>query len=123
MELFDGTGAGTATQAHTLLQGKGFKLAGDTKLSTRSTSVIRYNPADESALALVREALGTEVEAEPDADVTAGHVRVLLGKDLRGKLTPDASSGPSTSTAPKTPVAPVTPTAPPITAGGVPCVN
>jgi hypothetical protein len=85
--------------------------------------VIRYNPADESALALVRQALGTEVEAEPDSDVTAGHVRVLLGKDLRGKLTPDSSLSPSTSTAPKTPVAPVTPPAPPITAGGVPCVN
>ncbi|SEP52703.1 cell envelope-related function transcriptional attenuator common domain-containing protein [Amycolatopsis saalfeldensis] len=123
VELFDGTGADTATQAHTLLQGKGFKLAGDTKLSTRSSSVIRYNPADESALALVREALGTEAEAEPDSDVTAGHVRLLLGKDLRGKLTPDTSSSPSTSSAPKTPVVPVTPTAPPITAGGVPCVN
>src|SRR3954468_21349191 len=51
IELFDGSGAPTlAGQTHTMLQGKGFTLAADQRLSTRNTTVVRYNPADESAL-------------------------------------------------------------------------
>ncbi|MDT8909470.1 LCP family protein [Amycolatopsis sp. PS_44_ISF1] len=125
VELFDGSGAGVAAQARTLLSGRGFKLANDTKLATRAGSVIRYNPADESALVLLRQGLGTEVEAEPDSDVAAGHVRLLLGRDLRSKLTPGSPAGstPATSAAPKTPVTPAAPPAPPITGGGVPCVD
>ena len=126
VELFDGTGtAGLATQTHTLLQNKGFKLGADQKLSVRNSTVIRYNPADEAALALVKQALGAELEAEPDRDVAAGHVRVLLGKDFRdaaGSAGAPASSS-AKPTSGKTSVPPPTPTAPPITAGGVPCVN
>ncbi|MGW4524162.1 LCP family protein [Amycolatopsis sp. NPDC004378] len=127
VELFDGSGSPSlAGQTHATLQGKGFKLAADQKLSTRTTTVVRYNPADETALELVKQALGTTVQAEPDRDVTAGHVRVLLGKDFRSSA---AGSGgaPSTSAAkpPATPTATAsaTPAAPPITAGDVPCVN
>ena len=126
VELFDGTGAaGLATQTHTLLQNKGFKLGADQKLSVRNSTVIRYNPADEAALALAKQALGADLEAEPDRDVAAGHVRVLLGKDFRDAAG-SAGAPASTSTKPtsgKTSVPPPTPTAPPITAGGVPCVN
>jgi len=123
VELFDGTGtAGLATQTHTLLQDKGFKLGADQKLSVRNSTVIRYNPADEAALALVKQALSSDIQAEPDRDVAAGHVRVLLGKDFRdaaGSAGAPASSSPTG----KTSVPPPTSTAPPITAGGVPCVN
>ncbi|HWD04274.1 MAG TPA: LCP family protein [Amycolatopsis sp.] len=121
VELFDGSGSDgsdAAVKLHTSLLGKGFKLTADTKLATRPATVLRYNPADEAALALVRQALGGVVQAEPDTDVAAGHVRVLLGQDRAGSV-------PATTT-PSTPVskavAPPAPT-PPITAGGVPCVN
>ncbi|MET8998940.1 LCP family protein [Amycolatopsis sp. NPDC004169] len=125
VELFDGSGSpGLAGQTHAMLQGKGFTLAADQKLSTRAATVVRYNPADETALALVKQALGTSVQAEPDRDVTAGHVRVLLGKDLRNSAA--GPGGAPTSTAAKPPAtasAPATPAAPTITAGDVPCVN
>ncbi|RSM42275.1 LytR family transcriptional regulator [Amycolatopsis balhimycina DSM 5908] len=125
IELFDGSGSPTlAGQTHTMLQGKGFTLAADQRLSTRNTTVVRYNPADESALGLVKQALGTTVQAEPDRDVTAGHVRVLLGKDFRSSAA--GPGGAPTSTAVKPPVTSATSAAPaalPITAGDVPCVN
>ncbi|QRP45119.1 LCP family protein [Amycolatopsis sp. FDAARGOS 1241] len=124
VELFDGSGTGVATQTHTLLQGKGFTLTNDTRLATRSATVLRYNPADESALALVRQALGGDLQAEPDSDVAAGHVRVLLGKDRAGTNAGPGSAVTTTSNAPVSkPVSPPPSTAPPITAGGVPCVN
>ncbi|MEA5365836.1 LCP family protein [Amycolatopsis sp., V23-08] len=130
VDLFDGTGTpALATQTHTLLQGKGFTLPADQKLSTRATTVVRYNPADETALGLVKQVLGTSLQAEPDKDVAAGHVRVLLGKDFKapadGPSTPQSTS---LSTPSKPPVQTSTPpssapAAPPITAGDVPCVN
>ncbi|MEV4148228.1 LCP family protein [Amycolatopsis sp. NPDC049691] len=126
VELFDGSGsASLAGQTHTLLQNKGFTLAADQKLSTRNTTVVRYNPADTAALDLVKQALGTTVQAEPDRDVTAGHVRVLLGKDFRSSAA-GAGGAPTSSSAPKAPpstAASSAPTTPPITAGDVPCVN
>jgi LCP family protein required for cell wall assembly len=124
VELFDGSGSPTpAAQTRALLQGKGFTLAADQKLSTRSTTVVRYHPADDAALGLVKQVLGTSLRAEPDNDVAAGHVRVLLGKDFRGSAA--GPGGAPTSTAAQPPVSPVTsaPAAPPITAGDVPCVN
>jgi LCP family protein required for cell wall assembly len=125
VELFDGSGSpAVAGQTHAMLQGKGFTLAADQRLSTRNTTVVRYNPADDTALSLVKQALGTTVQAEPDRDVPAGHVRVLLGKDFRNSAA--GPGGAPTSTAAKPPVtttAVAAPAAPPITAGDVPCVN
>jgi hypothetical protein len=123
VELFDGSGAAAlAGQTHTMLAGKGFTVAADQKLSTRNTTVIRYNPADSAALELVKQALGTSAQAEPDRDVAAGHVRVLLGKDFRSS---SAGPGGAPSSTPKPPSTPVSsaPAAPAITAGDVPCVN
>jgi len=123
VELFDGSGSPSlAGQTHTMLAGKGFTLAADQKLSARNTTVVRYNPADDAALELVKQALGTTVQAEPDRDVTAGHLRVLLGKDFRSSA---AGPGGAPVTSPGKPSAPVSsaPVAPPITAGDVPCVN
>ncbi|MET8853953.1 LCP family protein [Amycolatopsis sp. NPDC004625] len=125
IELFDGSGSpALAGQTHTMLQGKGFTLGADQRLSTRTTTVVRYNPADDTALGLVKQALGTTVQAEPDRDVPAGHVRVLLGKDFRTSAA--GPGGAPTSSAAKPPAVPAassTPAAPPITAGDVPCVN
>ncbi|MFF1611123.1 LCP family protein [Amycolatopsis sp. NPDC058278] len=122
VELFDGSGSPSlAGQTHTMLQGKGFTLAADQRLGARNTTVVRYNPADDTALGLVKQALGTGVQAEPDRDVPAGHVRVLLGKDVRNSAA--GAGGAPTSTAVKPPAVSSTPAAPPITAGDVPCVN
>ncbi|WP_086844802.1 LCP family protein [Amycolatopsis kentuckyensis] len=122
VELFDGSGSPSlAAQTHTTLQGKGFTLAADQRLSTRNSTVVRYHPGDDAALALVKQALGTAVQAEPDRDVPAGHVRVLLGKDMRNSAA--GAGGAPTSSAAKPPVVSSTPAAPPITAGDVPCVN
>ncbi|MGV9365610.1 LCP family protein [Amycolatopsis sp. NPDC003731] len=122
VELFDGSGSPSlAGQTHATLQSKGFTLAADQRLSTRNATVIRYHPGDDTALGLVKQALGTAAQAEPDRDVPAGHVRVLLGKDLRNSAA--GAGGAPTSPATKPPVAPATPAAPPITAGDVPCVN
>lgn len=132
VEIFDGSGSGTlASETRNLLQGKGFKLAADAKLSTRNSTVIRYAPGDEDALALIRQVFGTKVLAEPDRDVAPGRVRVLLGKDFKG-----ASAAPGgATTVPPTPSSPAkppqqsssapagAPTSAPIVAGGVPCVN
>ncbi|RJQ83237.1 LytR family transcriptional regulator [Amycolatopsis panacis] len=123
VDLFDGSGSGAAAQTRTLLQGKGFHLTDATKLSTRAVTVLRYHPSEEAAADLVRQSLGGNPQAEPDADVAAGHVRVLLGKDAGA-----ASSTPTRPVAPAPPASsssatPVTPAAPPITAGEVPCVN
>ncbi|MFD9891223.1 LCP family protein [Amycolatopsis sp. NPDC059027] len=130
VELFDGSGSSAVgPQTHTLLQNKGFRLSDDTKLSARNSTVIRYNPADDTGLSLVRQALGSSVQAEPDADVATGHVRVLLGRDFHGAAAPGgASSTPSPSSKP-TPASsassapPPSSSQPPITAGGVACIN
>jgi LCP family protein required for cell wall assembly len=130
VDFFDGTGnTTTGPQARTALQDKGFKIGGDTKLATRSSTVFRYAPGDEAALALVKQALGDTIAAELDKDVAVGHVRVLLGKDFKGAPTGAGSESPSKS---NPPAATTTPVVPPsgavpgdnaITAGGVPCVN
>ncbi len=129
VELFDGSGSPTAaTETRNLLQGEGFTLAPDTKLSTRNSTVVRYAPGDEDALNLIKQVFGTAVQAEADRDVAPRRVRILLGKDFKG-----ASTGPSTTTPPKSPAppksaqppssAPAAPTTTPIVAGTVPCVN
>ncbi|MGW7534628.1 LCP family protein [Amycolatopsis sp. NPDC054798] len=130
VELFDGSGSGAADQLRSLLQGKGFQLGTSTKLSNRATTVLRYHPSDEAAADLVRQALGNSAQAEPDADVAAGHVRVILGKDARNA----ASASSTTSSAPPAAPPASSPSGPPtasssnspaplITAGDVPCVN
>ena len=124
VDLFDGSGSpALAGQLHATLQNKGFTVAADQRLSTRNTTVVRYNPADDTALGLVKQALGTTVQAEPDRDVTDGHVRVLLGKDFRSSAAGPGGAPASTSTAAKPPATSSAPAAPPITAGDVPCVN
>ena len=130
VDFFDGTGNATmGAQTRVALQGKGFKLAGDTKLATRASTVFRYAPGDEAALALVKQALGDTFPSEPDRDVQKGHVRVLLGKDFRGApaaaggQAPAKSNPPTTTSAPAVPPSGAAPSDKAITAGGVPCVN
>lgn len=130
VELFDGSGSAAAEQLRGLLQGKGFQLGTSTKLSTRATTVLRYHLSDEVAAELVRQALGGTAQAEPDADVAAGHVRVILGKDARDTAAASATTSSAPPAAPPASPpsappssAPSTSPAPLITAGDVPCVN
>jgi len=130
IDLFDGTGnTALGPQTHTVLQDKGFKIGGETKLATRSSTVYRYAPGDEAGLALVKQALGDTFQAEQDKDVTKGHVRVLLGKDFHGVpaaaggQSPPKPNSPATTSAPAVPPSGAAPEDKAITAGGVPCVN
>ncbi|GAB3386258.1 LCP family protein [Amycolatopsis echigonensis] len=133
VELFDGSGSGAADQVRGLLQDKGFQLGTSTKLSTRATTVLRYHPSDEAAADLVRQALGSSAQAEPDADVAAGHVRVILGKDARDTAGAPATTSSAPPAAPPSsqssshseppPSGSSTSPTPLITAGDVPCVN
>lgn len=138
VDLFDGTGsAATGAAARTLFVNKGFRDGGITHVSARASTLVRYHPGDEAAVTAVKQVLGTSVQAEPDRDVAAGHLRVLLGKDYRPQSA-SSSTAPPTSTASSPPSSPSSPSsqsspsssgaAPPsaehkITAGGVPCVN
>ncbi|GAA1035495.1 MULTISPECIES: LCP family protein [Amycolatopsis] len=134
VELFDGSGSDAADQMRGLLQGKGFQLGTSTKLSTRAATVLRYHPSDEAAADLVRQALGANAQAEPDADVAAGHVRVILGKDARDTAGAPATTSSTLPSAPPAAPPSSSPSGPPssgpsnspaplITAGDVPCVN
>ncbi|WET80547.1 LCP family protein [Amycolatopsis sp. QT-25] len=126
VEIFDGSGSPTlATETRNFLQSKGFKLAPDTKLSTRNSTVVRHAPGDEAALALIKQAFGTAVQAEADRAVAPGKVRVLLGKDFKGATPPSAPAKTSTPAKPAQPPssAPPAPSTRPIVAGNVPCVN
>jgi LCP family protein required for cell wall assembly len=130
VDFFDGTGNTTmGPQTRTALQGKGFKIGGDTKLATRSSTVFRYAPGDEAGLALVKQSLGDKFLAEQDKDVAKGHVRVLLGKDFQGVPTaaggqsPPMSNPPTATTTPAVTPSGAVPDDKAITAGGVPCVN
>jgi LCP family protein required for cell wall assembly len=132
IDLFNGAGSSTVgAQARELLRSKGFGIGGDTKLVTRSSTLIRYAPGDETALALVKQTLGGSIQAEPDSDVAKGHIRVLLGKDYPVPAA-STSSGSAASMSAGSAASGSTATNPtaephsadqPITAGGVPCVN
>ncbi|AXB49056.1 LCP family protein [Amycolatopsis albispora] len=132
-DVFNASGnATTANQLKELLRAKGFQEGASTQLDGRSTTVVRFAPGEQDAADAIKQAMGDRVQTEPDADVPAGHVRVLLGRDYKVDANGAAGAGQSSTTPPppsepEEPAAPPaeTPPAgpPPITAGGVPCVN
>ncbi|WP_020668101.1 LCP family protein [Amycolatopsis nigrescens] len=127
VELFNATGdSRIGNNTLQLLQGKGFKVGGPAQLATRSSSVVRHAPGEEAGAAALVQALGGKVQTEPDADVAAGHLRVLLGKDFHGtpsQVNQQVPRSSSSTTTPPSSSTPAEPPAKPITAGGVPCVN
>lgn len=124
VDVFNGSG-NTALASSTLqaLTGQGFRRGSAVPLAPRSTTVLRYHPAEADSAALVQQAFADAAQVEPDGDVPAGHVRVLLGRDLRGLPTTPATSAGASPSSPTSVHSPTPPTARPITAGGVPCVN
>jgi LCP family protein required for cell wall assembly len=125
VDVFDGTGARTLdTTTQNALHGRGFSTGSSAKLSPRATTVLRYAPGDAAAADLVKQMFGASVTAEPDKDVTKGHVRILLGKDFQGLTTPGTSAvSSSVSSSVSVSSSSSQPLPKPITAGGVPCVN
>ncbi|WP_374195052.1 LCP family protein [Amycolatopsis sp. 195334CR] len=135
VDVFNASGnASTATQLKELLRSKGFRDGASTQLDGRATTVVRFAPGEQEAADAIKQAMGDKVQTEPDADVPAGHVRVLLGRDYKvdanGAAGAGQSSAPSQPSQPSQPEEPAAPPAdappagpPPITAGGVPCVN
>jgi LCP family protein required for cell wall assembly len=154
VQLFDGSGrSGTGPLVRDLLNDAGFAGSGYTELAQRSGTVVRYPPGEQASVELVEEALGVDVQGEPDSDVSADSVRVLIGSDYRTQEakahlaprgvddsgTSDAStvdtdttgtssrsepSGSTPSGSTSSQVRSESPSdAPPITAGGIPCVN
>ena len=101
VDLFDGSGnTALGAQPRDLLQGKGFRIGGDTWLTTRSSTVLRNAPGDETGLALVKQALEATIKAESDKGVANGHVRVLLGNDFPGAPAGSGSQSPAATSSP-----------------------
>jgi anionic cell wall polymer biosynthesis LytR-Cps2A-Psr (LCP) family protein len=124
VDLFDGSG--NTAHAREPLQGKGFRIGDDTWRTTRSSTVLRYAPGDETGFALVKQALDVTIKAEPNKNAANGHVS--LGNDFSGAPAGSGSQSPAATSSP----VPASPTSAlpgssttdkAITAGGVPCVN
>ncbi len=119
-----GNGSGTnglAAQVAGTLSQNGIGTGAVENAPSRSTSVVRYSPADGDAGARkVAGALGG-IGVEQSDGVAPGRVQVLIGTDFdsgRSGATAASASGSSGSAAPA-----AAPVAPPITAGGVPCID
>jgi hypothetical protein len=82
-----------ADKVQTALSAKGFTKGAATTVTSRSTSVVEYG-TDSAAATAVADALG--LTPEHDSAISAGHVRVILGRDF--SLPKDLSSGSSTPT-------------------------
>ncbi|MDQ4119424.1 MAG: LCP family protein [Actinomycetota bacterium] len=120
-----GNGAGTsglgASVAGRLAQ-NGVPTGSVSNAPSRSTSVVRYSPADGDAGARkVAGALGGIGVEQSDA-VAPGRVQVLIGGDFDGASGGSGGAGASGDGARAAP-APDAPVTPPITAGGVPCIE
>lgn len=107
---------GLARQVEQALSGRGYNT-GSTTTDTRhlARSVIYYGSGESAAAAAIAAALGG-LPAEPDADVPAGHVRVVLGTAFAPPAAPPPSS---TAPAPGDSADPL----PALTGGGIPCVK
>jgi LCP family protein required for cell wall assembly len=96
--------------------------------ATTTRSIIRADTATAAAAAQVAQLLGGLTVVQDDA-VTAGHVKVVLGRDYRGPRSGGSPASASTATSTETTPGGTEGTdraatdAPPITAGGLPCVN
>jgi LCP family protein required for cell wall assembly len=126
VEVFNGSGSpmlGSRVRAQ--LSSAGFDGRGTTDLSSRSTTLVRHAPGEEHNVEVLSQALGMELEGEPDSDVDAGHLRILLGADFpTGSSSPQgAAQQPPGSETNQPDESGQESVGPPITAGGVTCVN
>ncbi|WP_216214161.1 LCP family protein [Amycolatopsis aidingensis] len=127
VDVYNGSGqAGLGSQVRKLLQEKGFQGDGSATAARASDTLVRYPPGEEDNLAALREALGQDMETEPDSEVPSGRLHLVLGSDYTGTSAGEPSNAnfraPGRSqreTSDKQAEEPENK----ITAGGIPCVN
>jgi len=120
-QVYNDTGIkGLASGVLGVLTGQGFSSGGTGNGTTRTTTVIDYASGDQAAAQKVAQALGGNITMVTSKLVTAGTVRVYLGKDYSGPKGAGSSSTAKTSTSSG---ATTSAGPPPITASGTNCIN
>jgi LCP family protein required for cell wall assembly len=76
--------SGLASSVAEVLTGEGFTTGEVGNATARSTTVVRFAEGEQSGGDAVANALGGNVQVEEDANLPAGSVTVLLGKDYDG---------------------------------------
>lgn len=111
VDVIDGNGqTHLAATVSDQLAAAGYTKGEATTGTTRTTTVVEYASGQSTAARQIATTLGGNIPTEPDSALSAGHVRVYLGKNYQ------ASGG---NTTPQDYVA----AAPPTTTDGVPCIN
>ncbi|RBM18479.1 LytR family transcriptional regulator [Prauserella sp. PE36] len=134
VEIYNASGADElGQQMREQLRQHGFLGESSATMDPQAHTVVRYAPGDEAGVELLRQALGTELAAEPDATVPAGQLQVLFGTDFEPATTGTtpanhAGQEPQFFAPPHRTQTPQDegkddPPDEPITAGDVPCVN
>ncbi|WP_091679462.1 LCP family protein [Amycolatopsis marina] len=124
VELFNASGVSAlGNRVRAQLDSAGFDGSGTTAIATRSSTVVRHPPGEGNSVEALSQVLGMSLTGEPDTDVEAGHVRLLLGTDYSS-----GSSSPQGAAAQQPPETDTRDTGgdatrKPITAGDVTCVN
>lgn len=120
-QVYNSTGRqGLASDVLAALTGQGFTSGGTgNTTSHRTSSVVDYAPGDLANAQKVVQALGGGIRTTSSTLVSAGTVRVYLGKDYagpKGAANTSTSAGAGTTTTTKAPPAA-------ITAGATNCIN
>jgi hypothetical protein len=85
--------AGLAGRVLDELAAQGFTRGDTANASARTTSVVRFARGEQGSAERVAKALGG-LPTEQDANLTAGHVRVFLGRDYNGPGAQRMAAGP-----------------------------
>ncbi|MGI8816519.1 MAG: LCP family protein [Pseudonocardia sp.] len=128
VEVRNGTGRnGLAAQVARELRGRGYRQGKQKNAEVVSHSSVHYPPGEADGADQLARLLGG-IGTEMDTGVSAGQVRVYLGRDfsLSDISVDDRTSSPrtrSSSSSSSSSSSASTPPTPPITADGVPCVD
>lgn len=113
--------AGLATKVAHKLIARGFTPGQTGNADVRDLSVVRYAKGEKASADKVAEALGG-MQVEPDSNIPAGHVTVMLGEDYQDAPSRFAGQGPLRLDG-GGPFPRQDPPPPPSAPGGLPCIN